>query len=81
VFVKKKNNTTRLCVDYHKLNDKIVKVRYPLSIIEDQIDKVLGFLGVDLANGFFHIVVAEDNRKYTAFIVPNGHYEFLRRLA
>jgi len=33
---------------------------------------------LDLENGFFHVSVAEDSRKYTAFIMPNAHYEFLR---
>lgn len=70
-----------MCVDYRKLNDKIIKVRYPLPIIEDQIDRLQGawvFSTLDLANGFFHVAVAKDSRKYTAFIVPNEHYEFLR---
>nr|XP_012232177.1 PREDICTED: uncharacterized protein K02A2.6-like [Linepithema humile] len=81
VLVKKKDGTTRLCVDYRKLNDKITKVRYPLPIIEDQIDRLHGarvFTTLDLENGFFHVAVEEDSRKYTAFIVPNGHYELLR---
>ena len=38
VLVKKKNGTTRVYVDYRKLNEKIIKTRYPLPIIEDQID-------------------------------------------
>ena len=38
VLVKKKNGETRICVDYRKLNEKVVKTRYPLPIIEDQID-------------------------------------------
>ncbi|XP_029178535.1 uncharacterized protein K02A2.6-like [Nylanderia fulva] len=81
VLVKKKNGATRVCVDYRKLNEKIIKTRYPLPIIEDQIDRLRGakiFSTIDLENGFFHVRVADDSRKYTAFIVPNGHYEFLR---
>lgn len=81
VLVKKKDGTTRVCVDYRKLNEKIIKMRYPLPIIEDQIDRLQGakiFSTIDIKNGFFHVRVADDSRKYTAFIVPNGHYEFLR---
>jgi len=40
VSVKKKNNTTRICIDYRKLNEKIIKMRYPLPIIEDQTDRL-----------------------------------------
>ncbi|UYV74585.1 hypothetical protein LAZ67_12000202 [Cordylochernes scorpioides] len=40
VLVKKKNGKTRICVDYRKLNKETVKDRYPLPLIEDQIDKL-----------------------------------------
>lgn len=36
------------------------------------------FSTLDLTNGFFHVRMDESSRKYTAFIVPDGHYEFLR---
>ncbi|UYV84469.1 hypothetical protein LAZ67_X002302 [Cordylochernes scorpioides] len=81
VLVKKKNGKTRICVDYRKLNKETVKDRYPLPLIEDQIDKLQAarlFGTIDLKNGFFHIPVAEDSRKLTSFVVPNGQYEFLK---
>jgi len=81
VLVKKKSGNTRICVDYRKLNQKIVKNRYPLPLIEDQLDQLQGakiFSVLDLENGFFHVEVAEESRKYTSFIVPNGQYEFMR---
>jgi ribonuclease HI len=68
-------------VDYRKLNEKIVKIRYPLPLIEDQLDFLQGakvYSTLDLKNGFFHVPIEEASCKYTAFIVPNGHYEFLR---
>lgn len=80
VLVKKKDGTTRLCVDYRKLNTKIIKDRYPLPLIEDQLDALQGsrvFSTLDLKNGFFHVPIDRDSRKYTAFIVPDGQYEFL----
>jgi len=52
-----------------------------LPIIENQINRLRGakiFSSIDLQNGFFHVPMAEESRKYTAFIIPNGHYEFLR---
>jgi len=36
------------------------------------------FSTLDLTNGFFHVRMDESSRKYTAFVVPDGHYEFLR---
>ncbi|CAK9802814.1 Transposon Tf2-6 polyprotein [Anthophora quadrimaculata] len=81
VLVKKKNGATRLCVDYRLLNKKIIKDRYPLPLIEDQIDLLQSakiYSTLDLENGFFHVKVNKQSRKYTAFIVPDGQYEFLR---
>lgn len=81
VVTKKKDGSHRLCVDFRQLNKKIIKDRYPLPIIDDQINmlqKALIFSSLDLKNGFFHVKVEEASRKYTAFVVPNGHYEFER---
>lgn len=60
---------------------KIIKDRYPLSLIEDQIDFLQGarvFSTLNLKNGFFHIRMDESSQKHTAFIVPDGHFEILR---
>jgi len=81
VLAKKKNGSTRICVDYRRLNEKIVKTRYPLPLIEDQLDLLQGakvYSTLDLKNGFFHVAIEESSRKYTAFIIPNGHYKFLK---
>jgi len=81
VLVRKKNGSIRLCVDYRQLNKKIIKNRYPLPLVEDQLDLLQGakyFSTLDLKNGFFHVYMDEQSRKVTAFIVPDGHYEFLR---
>lgn len=81
VLVRKKDGSNRICMDYRLLNKKIIKDRYPLPLIEDQLDKLQGakiFSTLDLKNGFFHVEVEESSRKFTAFIVPDGYYEFLR---
>ncbi|XP_076638825.1 uncharacterized protein LOC143350687 [Colletes latitarsis] len=81
VLVKKKNGSIRLCVNYRLVNKKIVKDRYPLPLIDDQINSLQGakyYSTLDLQNGFFHVPVEQNSRKYTAFIVPDGHYEFLK---
>ncbi len=81
VLTSKKDGTKRLCVDYRKLNDVVIKDRFPVPLIEDEIDKLQDakfFTTIDLRNGFFHVPVSKDSRKYTAFVTPFGLYEFLR---
>lgn len=81
ILVKKKDGTDRMCIDYRALNKNIERERYPLPLIEDQIDK-LGrakyFISIDMKNGFYQIPVSPNSIKYTAFITPDGHYEFLK---
>ncbi|GFU16596.1 retrovirus-related Pol polyprotein from transposon 297 [Trichonephila clavipes] len=81
VVCKKKDGTMRLCIDYRKLNKKIVKDRYPLPIIEEVLDKLGNgkiFTTLDVKNAFFHVDVDEASRKYTAFVTETGQYEFLK---
>lgn len=81
VLAKKRDGSTRLCVDYRLLNKKIIKDRYPLPLIEDQLDSLQGarlYSTLDLKNGFFHVKVDKQSCKYTTFITPDGHFEFLR---
>lgn len=81
VLVKKKDGTMRVCVDYRKLNQLILRPLAPLPLIEDQIDALaegVYFTVLDLKNGFFHVIVDEDSRKYTAFVTPDGQFEFLK---
>ncbi|GFS98476.1 retrovirus-related Pol polyprotein from transposon 17.6 [Trichonephila clavipes] len=68
-----------MCIDYRKLNQKLVKDKFPLPIIEDVLNtlqEVKVYSTLDLRNGFFHVDVDEDCRKYTSFIVPDGQFEF-----
>ncbi|GFU61566.1 hypothetical protein TNCV_844261 [Trichonephila clavipes] len=79
VMVKKKDGSSRMCIDYRKLNQKLVKDKFPLPIIENVLDtlqKAKVYSTLDLRNGFFHVDVDEDCRKYTSFIVPDGQFEF-----
>nr|XP_022901006.1 uncharacterized protein LOC111414058 [Onthophagus taurus] len=81
VLVKKRDGSTRICIDYRKLNRKIIKDRYPLPVIEDQINRLAKakiFTTLDLKNGFFHVPVDEYSVKYTSFVTPSGQYEFLK---
>lgn len=48
VLVKKKNGATRICIDYRRLNEKIVKTKYPLPLIEDLLQGAKVYSTLDL---------------------------------
>lgn len=63
------------------LNKKIIKDRFPAPLIEDQLDALQNakvFSTIDLKNGFFHVPVNEERRKYLSFVTHNGQYTFLK---
>ncbi|CAK1597571.1 unnamed protein product [Parnassius mnemosyne] len=81
VLVKKKNGEHRLCVDYRALNKKTIKDSYPMPVIDDQLDRLSGkvyFTSLDLKSGYYQIPMAEGSRHLTAFVTPDGHYEYTR---
>lgn len=70
-----------MCVDFRKLNAITIKDKYPMPLIEDQIDKLGGncyFTTLDLASSYYQVPVAKGSIEKTAFVTPDGHYEFLR---
>lgn len=81
ILLKKKNGSTRMVVDYRKLNSITVKDRFPLPLIEDQLERINGskvFTTLDLKSGYHQISMAPESRKYTAFVTPDGHYQYTR---
>lgn len=81
LMVKKKTGEQRLCVDFRALNNKTVKDRFPLPLIEDQITNLSGnvfFTTLDLASGYYQIPMATESQPLTGFVTPDGHYEFKR---
>ncbi|CAB3260211.1 unnamed protein product [Arctia plantaginis] len=81
LLVSKKTGGQRLCVDYRALNRRTLKDHFPLPLIEDQIDQLSGskyFTCLDLTSGYYQIPVKADCRHLTAFITPNGLYQFKR---
>ncbi|KAG6438766.1 hypothetical protein O3G_MSEX000204 [Manduca sexta] len=80
ILVKKKNGQDRMCVDYRELNRNTLRDHYPLPIISDQIDQLAGgfyFTTFDMAAGFHQIPIAEDSIEKTAFVTPDGLFEYL----
>lgn len=81
VLTRKKNGDIRLCIDYRFLNKITECLNYPFPLIEDLVDSLRDkyhFTLFDLKDGFHHVDVAEESIKYTAFITPLGHFEFLK---
>ena len=81
MFWSKRKISRRICVDYRALNAKVVKIKYPLPVIEDQLDCLRDakiFTSLDLKNSFFHVSIEEADCKYMTFVVPGEYYEFLR---
>jgi len=79
IFVKKPDATLRMCVDYRGMNKITAKDRYPLPYIEDLLDKLNGaqvFTKLDLASGYHQVRVHPDDCHKTAFIAPDGFYEY-----
>nr|GEW89709.1 putative reverse transcriptase domain-containing protein [Tanacetum cinerariifolium] len=79
LFVKKKDGSFRMCIDYRKLNKLTVKNRYPLSRINDLFDQLQGsivYSKIDLRSGYHQLRVREEDIPNTAFKTRNGHYEF-----
>lgn len=81
ILVRKKTGEQRLCVDYRALNNKTRKDCFPLPIIDDQLTNLSGnrfFTSLDLASGYYQVPMAKESRPLTAFVTPDGHYEFKR---
>jgi hypothetical protein len=80
IFVKKKDHTLRLCVDYRPLNEVSIKNKYPLPCIDLLFDQLTGakvFSKIDLRSGYHQIKICPEDIPNTAFTTRYGLYEYL----
>ena len=77
-FVKKKDGSLRLVVDYRKLNAITVKNRYPLPLTQELIDQLSGasvFSKLDLRWGYNNVRIRDGDQWKAAFRTSQGHYK------
>jgi hypothetical protein len=80
LFVKKKDESLRLCIDYHPLNAVTIKNKYPLPRIDVLFDQLVGakvFSKIDLRSGYHHIKIRASDIPKTAFSTRYVLYEYL----
>jgi hypothetical protein len=81
VLIPKKDGSKRFCVDSRKLNAQSINDAYPLPRVSDILDRLQGsvwFSTIDMKAGFWQISMAPESIAKTAFITPDGLYEFVK---
>ena len=80
LFVRKKDGTRKLCIDYHQLNKITMKNKYPLPQINDlfdQLKEVRAFSKIDLRSGYYQMKIKDADVAKVTFRTCYRHYEFL----
>ena len=79
LFVRKKDDSLCLCVDYQGLNNLMIKNRYPLPLISELLDRlgrVIHFTQLDLTNAYHQMRIRKGDKWKTAFQTRYGYFEY-----
>ena len=79
IFVKKKDGSLQMCIDYQALNKITIKNCFPIPLIDDLIDQLHHakiFTKIDLRSGYNQVRIHDADIEKTAFWTRYGHYQY-----
>ena len=80
LFVRKKDGTLRMCINYQQINQVPIKNKYPLPRVDELFDQLQGasyFSKIDLRVGYHQLRARDQEIQKTTFQTRYGHFEFL----